>query len=471
VKASRAPAVAALALLAALLGTAVSRAARFGSVMGSRPDLVLIVWDTCRADRVSVNGYPYPTSPRLAGLAAEGVVFRRCFTPSPWTPPAHASLFTGLLPGHHGLREQGGARVHPDCVLLAATLAAAGYETVAASANPLLQACGLLDGFETVLPTTPGSAKDDGDAIVARVDGWLLARRARPGVRRPLFLFVNLMDCHLVLRPRREDVAAARGPEEADRVFSGNPGVRHEDALRHNLGMARLSDGEIAVLSLAYDGGVRAADRSTGGLLDLLGREGLRRRAIIAVVGDHGESLGEHGELEHRWSLHDPVLHVPLVVRWPGRLEGGSVEDAQVRIQDLYRTLLEAAGAAAPSGCGLDSVSLGRAPIEPRDAVAQIQSSSVDAVRRTFPGVPEAALERFRLHHLAIREAAAGPSPRKLVTAFRMLPDGGVRVEREQMYDLRTDPGELRDLLGPGGSPADRAAADALERRYAPLLR
>ena len=81
------------------------------------------MWDTCRGDRVEVNGYALPTAPRLAGIAAEGVTFRHCFTPSPWTPPAHASLFTGLLPSRHGLRENRGDRVHPGVPLLAATLA------------------------------------------------------------------------------------------------------------------------------------------------------------------------------------------------------------------------------------------------------------------------------------------------------------------------------------------------------------
>lgn len=457
-------------LFAVVLGAA---GLHFGLKAGPEPrhpDLVLIVWDTCRGDRVGVNGYVVPTTPRLARLAAAGVTFRRCFTPSPWTPPAHASILTGLLPSGHGLREQPGGRVRPTIPLLASTLAAAGYETVAATANPLLGTVGLLEGFDTVLPPAPGIEKEGGEALVARLDRWLGSRGARRGPRRSLFLFVNLMDCHLPLEPSREDFVGLFGEEGAARAASAGPPILPLDALLHLLGARPIPHERLRLLSMAYDAGVHKADRATGGILDLLQREGLVTESVIAVVGDHGECLGEHGEMEHRYSVLDATLHVPLVIRWPGRLEGGRTEEAQVRTQDLYRTLLDAAGAAPPPICGTDSLSLGSSPLAPREAVAELGSSYAQ-IRGIVRNIPDQALDRFHLRHVVIREAAVGASPRKYVVAARDLPDGKVDLSGEALFDLRVDPGEDRNLLGPGGSAEDRAAADRLRTDFTPLFR
>src|SRR5262245_38928703 len=108
---SRARTLAGVAALLLALGGAGFLLLRGRGGAADRPDIVLFVWDTCRADRVEASGYRLPTTPHLNEIARGGVVFRRAFTPSPWTPPAHASLFTGLLPRRHGLREGKGDRV------------------------------------------------------------------------------------------------------------------------------------------------------------------------------------------------------------------------------------------------------------------------------------------------------------------------------------------------------------------------
>ncbi len=432
-----------------------------------RPDIVLVVWDTCRADRTGVDGYPLPTTPRLSEVAAGGVTFRQAFTPSPWTPPAHASLFTGLLPSVHGLRERAGDRVHRERELLAATLRRSGYDTVAASANPYLATVGLLEGFESVIHGPPEGTPCPGEVLAERVEELLSSRARGTGPRRPLFLFVNLMDCHLPLAPRQEDLEAIHGPGTGA-ALSAIPVPSVDAAARHMLGIERLGPEALRSLSLAYDAGVRAADRATGRILDALRGAGIGDGAFVAVCGDHGECLGEHGDVDHHLSVHDAVLRVPLVIRWPGRLPAGRTEDAQVRLQDLYRTILEAAGAAAPKGCGLDSDSLLGDPVEPRDAVAEHQSfsDSVPGVRARFPGATEEGLARYRRSFLVVREAARGPSPRKLVVTGSAGGPG-----RLDLYDLRSDPGEARSLLGPGAREEDRAAADSLRKRLDPGTR
>jgi arylsulfatase A-like enzyme len=436
------------------------------------PDVILIVWDTARADRTQVGGYALPTTPRLKELAAEGTAYRHCYTPSPWTPPAHASLFTGLIPSRHGLREGYGDRVHPGIPLLAETMAAAGYETVAAPANPLLGVSGLLDGFGTVLPMTPGAEKDSGDTIADRVEAWAKARAARGGKRRPLFLFVNLMDSHIPLVPSREDLVAVHG-ERAAKVPAGGSDVTAYAALDHLLGLRYVDAERIGILDLAYDGGMRAADRVTARILGLFrGGDGWDR-AFVAVTADHGECLGEHGELEHRMSIREPALHVPLVVRWPGRLAAGRVEDAQVRLQDLHRTILDAAGVAVPRGTGTDSLSLGEASPAPREAVAQLQATStiLPRLRQSFPVLPPLAAERLGSAYLVHRSPATGPSTRKLVLVNVEAVAGGAARERTELYDLVSDPGEDRDLLAPGGSPPPADEVVRLKARAAEAVR
>lgn len=438
----------AAAVLLVLLGTALGLA-RLRDSRASRPDIVLVVWDTCRGDRVSVNGYPHPTTPRLAELAARGVVFRNAFSPSPWTPPAHASLFTGLLPRHHGLGERRGARVIPGIPLLAETLAKSGYETAAVVANPhLSEATGLLAGFSTVAECwTEEGVPRSGEEVRAAVERWVRSRSPR-GPRRPFLLFVNLMECHLPYRFEDGAVAAVHGDGAVNGARRAAREVTVDAANRHLYGAERIDAGTIRDLGAAYDGAVRLADRATGGILDDLGAAGLLEKALVVVVGDHGENLGEHGELNHMMSVYDPVLRVPLVAAWPGRLEGGRVEEAQVRLQDLYPTLLEAAGVSVPVPCGRDARTLLEAPLRSRVLEAEYGPASdfVEDVRRLDPDLAPEFLDRFRLRWRAVREPSGTPGARKRITVERAAAGGGWTLVREEVYDPAADPGEERDL-------------------------
>ncbi len=429
-------------------------------------DVVLFVWDTCRGDRVSVNGYARPTTPRLEALAKEGTTFRRCFTPASWTPPAHASLFTGLLPRTHGIRQgTGGERVNPGIPLLAETLRGAGYETVCITANAMVStANGLTDGFDLVEPVL---RNDDpagtGQDALDRVRGWL-ARRAAAGERRPFLLFVNLMECHQPYVAEAAAVAAVRGDAAVNGARRAAEAVTMKRTSAHLFEGRPVEPEVLRDLDAAYDGAVRTADRWTGEILDALRGAGRLGNAFVAVCSDHGESLGEHGELSHLMSVYEPVLAVPLVVRWPGRFEGGRAEDAEVRLQDLYPTILEAARVPVPAPCGRDAVSLAERPLRPRLLVAEHgpSTNALPEARRALPSAPSAVFERFEYLYRAVREPASAPGARKLVQVLLPSAAGPPRVVREELYDLASDPGETRDLLGPGAAPADRAAADRL---------
>jgi arylsulfatase A-like enzyme len=430
------------------------------SVAADKPNIVLIVWDTCRGDRVSVNGYLRHTTPRLTELAAEGVVFRNAFTPSPWTPPAHASLFTGVLPKDHGLREGMGESLTSKIPLLAETLAKSGYETVCFTANPLISGVtGLNAGFQQEFACY---RSDDGtvtgEAVREQVKAWVTFRKQSGGAKRPLFLFINLMDTHLPYVFDGKAVAEIHGETMVEGARRAATQVGDFEAKAHLLGRHRIPDATIADLSRAYDGAVRRTDALTGGMLDVLRAEGVvDADAFVAVCGDHGENLGEHGELNHALSVHDPVLRVPMVVRWPGRLEPGRVEDAQVRLQDLYASILEVAQVDVPPGNGTHSRTLGESPLTPRPLIAEFgpMPRSMEAARGALPGAPPDLFERF-LHKYRAVQVEDGRRRWKLITVFEAPDTRHERIVREELYDLGSDPGELRNLLA--GTPD----ADAL---------
>src|SRR5688572_29502610 len=235
--------------IAAAIGALLAAAAAwwaFAPRSPGRPNIVILVWDTCRADRLSAYGYKKPTSPWLEGFARDAVLYKEAFSPSPWTPPAHASLFTGLLPDNHGLRHGGEDRVRRGVPLIAETLRQSGYETVGFSCNAFISPLtGLSDGFESM---TPLYGEDRGFGTGARVEegiaAWLRERRNAPrGPERSLFLFVNFMDCHLPRRPPQEDITAVTGSPHVGGGVSRALSIGQVQATAHLLGIREVDPG------------------------------------------------------------------------------------------------------------------------------------------------------------------------------------------------------------------------------------
>lgn len=433
------------------------------------PNIVVVVWDTCRPDRLSAYGYPLPTTPRLEEFARGAVKYEHAYSPAPWTPPSHASLFTGLLPARHGLtqrEEAEGGRTRPGIPLLAETLAAAGYDTIGFSCNACIsRATGLDRGFRTMTGLYVGEpVKGSGEKARAAVAEWIAERRRDPRAEeRPLFLFLNLMDAHIPRIPSRASVAAVRPKGVTDDELNRAAAIDERRVFEHSLGIRPLDGRTLEAARVLYDGACRDLDAATGGILDLLRDEGILEGAFVAITGDHGEALGEHGEMGHRMSVHDDLLHIPLLVRWPGRLDGGRTERKQVRLQDLYPTILGAAGVAVPAGNGQDAVPLLPEPVAARPLVAAFHRAVLtpEQLRVLLPGQPESLFGQFALTHLAAQDPVAAPGMRYI----RVLREEAGRApvpEREELYDLAADPGETRNLLAPGGPPGARETADRL---------
>ncbi|HXO19218.1 MAG TPA: sulfatase-like hydrolase/transferase [Thermoanaerobaculia bacterium] len=389
---------AAAPLLLALLGGAGCRA-KDAPDAGPR-NLLLITLDTVRADHLGSYGYAAAETPALDRLAREGARFAQASSPVPLTLPAHSSLLSGLLPPRHGLRNNGAGRFPAAGATLATVLGAAGYRTGAfVGAFVLDHRFGLDRGFEVydddVRREAGGGPAQDaerpGNEVVDRALAWLERSDARG---RPFFLWVHLYDAHAPYAP----------PAPYGDRHPGRP----------------------------YDGEIAFADAQVGRLLAALDRLGLDGRTVVAAAADHGESLGEHGELTHGLLLYEPTLHVPLLLRAPGTIAAGRVVHTPVSLVDLAPTLAGLVGQPWKSGTdGRDlspALAHGEEPGE-ADLYAETQ----------YPRL-------FGWSGL---------------TALRRRDRKYIRAPRPELYDLRRDPGESANLAAGQAAGAEARRFDA----------
>ena len=343
--------------------------------------VVLVSIDTLRADHLPLYGYTAGSTPNIDRLGREGIVFDDLYSHCPLTLPAHASMLTGLLPSHHGVRDNIGFRLGPDHATLATRFHSAGLRTGAAvSAYVLRASTGIAQGFDSYDDAieveggteSMGNLQRDGAVAVEALSRWISGQK---GAR--FFAFLHLYEPHSPYTPPPR--------------YANHP--------------------------LPYDGEVAYADELVGRLIASLEASGLYDRAIVAVTSDHGEGLGEHGEVEHGIFLYREAVHVPLVLRLPRAARGGTRVAGTVAQADLAPTLLELAGLKAE---GLDGVSL-------RAALAGTTSAA---------GHPVYSETFYPRYHLGWSELFAATDGR-----YRY-----VRAPRPELFDLSSDKAEQRNL-------------------------
>ena len=393
-----------------------------------RPNVLIVVMDTTRADRCSVAGGAPGTTPALDRLARTGVSYSDAWSPGGWTAPAHASLFTGLRPEHHGVDV--GLRMFLDASIptLAEILGTAGWSTACFTNNELVgPGLGLDRGFQRWegLYLDPLREYPWCDATHERALSWALDVD-RAGGR--FLLFVNDMEPHLPYTPP-EDVARRFLPADATpEEIAQARAFDFPRTLSVMLGRESVSPRERRILTALYDAEIATLDASIGRLLDRLASEGVLDRTLVVVCGDHGENIGDHGLWEHRFSLHRSIRHVPLVLRLPGVFDGGRTVADPVRLEDVFPTVLEACGLPVPAK--LDGASLS-GPVAGRIARA-MQGPPVDFMDRVRELVPGADVTPFEASWRAVYDGRY-----HYLTAS----DG-----RELLYDTADDPAEERDL-------------------------
>ena len=352
-------------------------------------NVLLVTLDTTRADRVGVFaralGRDAPATPRLDALAARGTRFDRAISVTPLTLPAHSTILTGLLPGAHGVRDNGGYRLDEARKTLAEAFAASGRRTGGfVSAYVLDHKWGIAQGFERFLDDFDlSNAKDlslgeiqrPGDETVAAAIEWL------DGIgEQSFFAWVHLYDPHTPYAP----------PEPYLSRYAGDP----------------------------YDGEIAWTDELVGRLLDYLDRSGKASRTLVLVSGDHGESLGEHGEADHGFFVYEATTHVPMILAGPYAGLAGKVVTAPVGQADIAPTLLELAGVAG----GLE-------PGQGRSFLPLLEG------RTDPPGSPPRGYSESFLPRLHF-----GWSELRSVHTERWQ---FVEAPRAELYDLAADPREM----------------------------
>jgi arylsulfatase A-like enzyme len=424
----------------------------------ARPNVLWIVLDTVRADRLSLYGHDAPTSPFLEQWAQKSIVFNRVIADGMWTPPSHASMFTGLAARAHGVGNN--TLRLDDCFRTASDVFGEhGYATGLFSNNPLVgPGTNLSKGFETCLvvydfqrltrfslaflcekwgitPPLPWLDLDFGAALTNE----LVARWLDGHADVPVFVFINYMEAHLPRRIPREYREMFMSADQVHRSFDLRRRAYGE--LLNWLSVDALIDGydhmpqfDRDVVKRQYEAAIRYLDDRVREMIDIFSDRGLGDNTLVVITSDHGEYLDTHGMWAHEYLTYQDVIHVLLLLRAPGRGAPQRVRTL-VQLSDLYPTVLRAALGADAAQKGLNTRDLFE--VAAKDGEYRI------AVSECF-GPKQSTAERLlakndaQLRHRATGQIAAVGSRFKLIRS---------RDGTRELYDLLNDPGELENLV------------------------
>jgi arylsulfatase A-like enzyme len=432
-----------------------------------RPHVLLVSIDTLRVDHVSCYGYERPTTPHLDRLAADGARFEWAFGTAVWTPPAHASMLTGLYPSQHGVVDEN--RLVSSIPTIAEMLAAVGYRTLGVANNSQVGALiGLDRGHQSFHEVWRGVKSRNvverglrflgrrltdylgrADHGAAKSNGivleWLESQ-ARSG--QPLYMFVHYIEPH---NPLKAPAAYRRFADRRARIDRAKLAAVADNPLICLTDELQLTPVELEYLIGLYDEEICYIDSRLGEVLDALREAGLYEDTLILVTADHGEHFGEHGLYSHVASLYEPIVHIPLIAKLPGGRTGPAVRDDLVQHVDLLPTIAEAVGVEPPQGALLQGRSLAAPPAagQEREFVyAEWEGRVPFYVRKRLADKPPSALERYRQPISMIRDARY---------KYLLREDGP-----PELYDLASDPAEEHNL-----AQAPPAAARSLPEQLA----
>ena len=368
------------------------------------PDILFIVLDTLRRDRLSIYGHPQETSPAFDRFAERGTLFERAIAPAQWTVPSHASMFTGLYPTTHQLTQADG-KLSPYVPTLAEILRANGYQTAGFCNNPLV---GVLDNgltrgftnFYNYAGAAPNRPRDVTRSAVRRAiaNRWrkfamsvsqqfahndaLFRMSLHPlltpiwtrsvnykgntanaiddvidtvkthrngGSDQPLFTFLNLMGGHMPYRPPQDYIDRFASEIKGDKAA-------YRFMARFNADAARwasptdppLSEEERAIIDGFYNAEVAHQDYHLGRLLHYLETSGATDDTMVVIVADHGEGHGDHDFFGHSFVVYQELVHVPLAISYPEHFPTGKRVTTNISTRRLFHTVLDAASITPP---------------------------------------------------------------------------------------------------------------------------
>jgi len=387
-------------------------------------NVVLITIDTLRADHLGCYGYKQIKTPNIDALAADGVRFERAFAVVPVTLPSHSSMLTGTYPMLSGMHDFSGNKLSPLQPTLASVLKQAGYQTGAVIGAAVLDSrFGLNQGFDFYYNHFEFNRLDEANLdemerpgnIVADVAlNWLEKDWLAKNPQKKFFLWMHLYDPHFPYHP----------PEPYSREYAAQP----------------------------YDGEIAFADEQVGRLLRFLKEKGIYQNTVIVLCGDHGESLGEHGEKTHGFFIYNATMHVPLIIQLPdNRLpENRLPENAAARtvadsvsLVDLMPTVLGAVGLEIPS------------QVQGRSLLPELRAESDrdNQAGRDRVLYGETFLPRIHFNWSELRGSE------NIKYHF-------IDAPRPELYDLTKDPGEVHNLF-----TEKKAVAEEMHAKLVGMIR
>lgn len=463
------------------------------------PNIILLILDTTRRDRLSLYGADRPTSPHLSEFAEKGAVYHRAVAPAQWTIPSHTSLFTGTMPSVHGVT-QSNSRIASEQKVLAEYLQEAGYHTVAFCNNPLVGVLnnGLQRGFEhfynyaSAVPHRPNDHKkfwlrrefsrrfrpfarkvgnqfalsdtmfrvalnplftpvwtrfinfkgNTAHSISDTIDYW--QAHVQGGNAQPIFAFINLMEAHLPYWPSNDALDKVAPTLRADRAEWQR---RRQFVQQFNADGAAwasppeppLSDWQQEALLDFYDAELAQQDAHIGRLFSYLEQSGQMENTVVMIAADHGEGHGDHQLFGHGFNVHQELVHVPLVIRGE-RFEQRDITQV-TSTRHLFETVLDLAS--------VEMSDLLQSQIDLHSLASSATSQSTPT--QTHIGYSEAYAVNTFLNVLEHNNPSV--IERMLLReTYRCLYEDDLKLILRQdepiaLYNIQADPQETRNLL------------------------
>lgn len=413
----------------------------------NKPNLILLVMDTQRADNMSCYGYDKPTTPNIDKIACGGVTFTANISPGAWSLSGYASMMTGMYPSSHGADLQH-ERLEKRYITVPRALSKLGYHTAGFSTNAwCVTAAGLHRGFSEFHDTEEvagwrnrpevsealkerGEEFDEGSlSLVFKLLEWLDARRE---TEAPFFLFANFGEPHSHYWPcnpyRRRFLPGD--------VTDGEARGISQDSYAEMMGQISRSERDWQILRGLYDGETASLDARLGILFDYLLETGLLDNTILIITSDHGDEIGEHPPLiHHGWCLYDSIIRVPLIVRFPPIFPPGRKVEPITQTLDIFPTLVEILSVKDDELLrqlqGRSLLNAVRGENQREFAVAE-RSKHLQGFERIWRRFPEADLRPWNYWLKAIRT-------RKHKYIWRS--DG-----KDELYGLEADPDEQHNI-------------------------
>jgi len=368
------------------------------------PSVVVITIDTLRADHLGCYGYKQIRTPNIDALAAESARFARAYTAVPVTLPSHTVMFTGTYPMSNGMHDFAANKLGSTQPTLASVLKDHGYATAAVIGSAVLDSrFGLNRGFDfyydhfdfnRLQESNLEEMERPGNLVTDVTLDWL-----GKNYRKKFFLWMHLYDPHYPYHP----------PAPYDAEYKERP----------------------------YDGEIAFADQQVGRLIRFLKSKGLFANTLIVLSGDHGESLGEHGEKSHGFFIYNATMHVPFIVHLPGARSPRVMPDL-ISLADLMPTVLQALKIEVPP------------QVQGRNLLPLIKGKEQDEARSLYG---ETFLPRLHFNWSELRG---------IETANYHF----IEAPKPELYDLAKDPGETQNLYG-----EKKAVAEEMRARLAALIR